>query len=59
MVPPDERGYVTGGLRAYSLSHSDKVNRRSAKLMRAQNPLSTRQPACDHRRVLGGRALKF
>ena len=29
----------TGGLRAYSLLHSDKVNRRSAKLMRAQIPI--------------------
>ena len=41
----------TGGLRAYSLSHSDKVNAGE------QNPLSARQPACEHRRVLGGRSL--
>lgn len=25
--------------------------------MRAQNPQNARQPACDHRRVLGGRSL--
>ena len=44
----------TGGLREHSLSHSDKVNRRSAQLMRAQNPLSAQlvpiyrgQPACE------------
>ena len=29
------------------------------KEMRAQNLLSARQPACEHRRVLGGRALEF
>ena len=42
----------TGGLRAYSLLHSDKVNRRSAKLMRAQNLLNAHQPPKAHRRVL-------
>ena len=26
--------------------------------MRAQNPQSARQPACEHRRVLGGRSLR-
>ena len=28
------------------------------KEMRAQNLLSARQPACEHRRVLGGRSLR-
>ena len=48
----NDRGYGHfGGLRERSLSHCDKVNA-GAKLPNA------RQPANDHRRVLGGRSLR-
>jgi len=50
-MPPNDRGYGHGRFAGVF-----PVVKRQ-KEMRAQNPLSARQPACDHRRVLGAAFL--
>ena len=52
-LPPNDRGYG-------HLAVCGRIScRETTKEMRAQNPLSARQPACEHRRVLCGRSLVF
>ena len=52
-MPPNDRGYGLGR------AAGEFPVAIATKEMRAQNPLSARQPACEHRRVLGGRYLFF